>query len=277
MKNITCVIDNTVKRSSKLHGEHGLAFLIKTEDGGVLFDTGRSGKLLLHNMDLLEINPQEIGAVVLSHAHIDHTGGLSELLLSNPGLPLYANPDLFRPRFSYRAGQYQSIGMSIDRNELIQLADVRLDDKPVEVLPGLWTSGEITKRSEQEGRSARHVVPEGDGWIPDPYQDDMSMVMDNLEGLVLICGCCHAGLLNTMAHVQRTFQRNITAVLGGTHLVTADEPSLKHIINILRDSYDVQDFYLNHCTGEYAFAALVNSFGRRLHPCPVGTVLDFNS
>ena len=97
---ITCIVDNCAQRGSGLWGEHGLAFLIETEAGCVLFDTSQSGTVLLHNMEALEVDPAKIATLAISHAHHDHTGGLPALLEHTRGeLPLYAHPDLFRARF----------------------------------------------------------------------------------------------------------------------------------------------------------------------------------
>jgi len=275
MKKITCVIENSVKQGTPFWGEHGLSFRIEVDDACALFDTGNSEAVLLHNLGLLGRCPRNASAVILSHAHHDHTGGLPAVLSQKPGLPLYANPDIFRPRYSLRDGEYKDIGSPINREALTQLADLRLSDTPVEVLPGLWTSGEIKERPEPEGRGARHFVPADDGWQPDPYQDDMAMVLETEDGLALICGCCHAGLLNTLAHVRRIFQRPIIAVLGGAHLIAADETQLQHIINVLRDVYQIPRLYLNHCTGIQAQIALTNAFGERAQPFPAGAELIF--
>jgi 7,8-dihydropterin-6-yl-methyl-4-(beta-D-ribofuranosyl)aminobenzene 5'-phosphate synthase len=277
MTKITCVVDNTVQRSSLFWGEHGLAFWIETDQGCALFDTGQSGDVLSHNLEALGLHLQDLNALALSHAHYDHTGGLDVVLSQNPGLPIYANADFLSPRYSLRRGEYESIGLSIPPEELTQQADLHLSDSPIEVLPGLWTTGEIRERLELEGYSPHHFIHADGEWKPDPYRDDMSLVMDTQEGLVLICGCCHAGLLNTLAHVQRTFQRTIVAVLGGTHLVTADEAFLERVVSVLREDYDLLYFYLNHCTGERAYVTLVNAFGKRVKPCPSGTILIFNS
>ena len=276
MKKVTCVVDNTVQRSSRLWGEHGLAFWIETDQGCVLFDTGQSGEVLSHNLEALGLRLQDLKALALSHAHVDHTGGLRTVLSHNFGLPVYANADLLRPRYSLSAGEYKSIGLSIPLEELTQQADLRLSDSPVEVLPSLWTTGEVRERLELEGRSPNHFIHADGEWRPDPYRDDMSLVMDMQEGLVVICGCCHSGLLNTLAHVKRTFQRPIIAILGGTHLVTADETYLEHVYSVLREQYDPLYFYLNHCTGERAYVAMVNIFGNRVEPCPAGTTHVFS-
>jgi 7,8-dihydropterin-6-yl-methyl-4-(beta-D-ribofuranosyl)aminobenzene 5'-phosphate synthase len=275
MKKITCLIDNSVKPSSPFWGEHGLSFCLEIDQKSVLFDTGRSEMVLSHNLGLLGKCLRNAVALILSHAHLDHTGGLSGVLTQKPGLPLYASPDIFRPRFKLHEDKYESIGLPLSQKELSQFADLQLSADPVEVLPGLWTTGEISERPEPEGSSPHLFVPHGDGWQPDPYRDDMSLVMETQAGLIVICGCCHAGLLNTLAHVQRRFQQSIHTVVGGTHLMNADEASLQHVVEILRDTYGALRFYLNHCTGVQAYLALANAFGDRVNLCPAGTTLTF--
>jgi 7,8-dihydropterin-6-yl-methyl-4-(beta-D-ribofuranosyl)aminobenzene 5'-phosphate synthase len=275
MKKITCVVDNTVQHGSLYWGEHGVSFRIETDQGCFLFDTGRTESVLWHNLGMMGGCPRDAKALVLSHAHIDHTGALVTVLSQKPGLPLYASPDLFRARFKLQEGNYKPIGLPLTQQELNQLADLRLSETPTEVLSGVWTSGEIAERPEPEGRSNRHMVLIDGGWQPDPYKDDMSLVIETQEGLVVICGCCHAGLLNTLAHVQRAFQRRITTILGGTHLVEADEAHLKRVITILRDTYGTPRLYLNHCTGDRAYVALASAFGDHVNPCPAGTMLTF--
>ena len=282
---VTCVVDDAVCDHSPFWGEHGLAFLIETESGSVLFDTGQSGTVLLHNLKLLGIEPAAINALAISHAHYDHTGGLPALLdwgsvgdLRPTGIPLYAHPDLFRERFSRREGAVKFVGLPLDREALEQRLTLQLSDEPTEILPGVWTTGEITDRAEPEGRSDHHLVrgPGGmEGWEPDPYRDDMTLVLETEGGLVALCGCCHAGLLNTLAHVRRTFGPDITAVAGGTHLLHADEAHLRRVIEVLRE-LGVPRLYLNHCTGQRAYVTLAQAFGEKVAPCPAGTRLNFS-
>jgi len=265
---LTCLVDNAVQPHSASWGEHGLAFLIESEEGWLLFDTGASGAVLLHNLEVAEVAPRSISALVLSHSHWDHTGGLSALLERVPGLPIYAHPDLVRERFSRRGGEVQAKGLPL------ALEALRLSAAPQEVLPGIWTTGEISERPEPEGRSPHHFVRDGEGWAPDPYRDDMSLVLEGSQGLVLICGCCHAGLLNTLLHVRRAFGRDPVAVLGGTHLISADERHLRRLVEVLR-RLGPPALYLNHCTGQAAYVVLAQAFGDRVAPCPAGTVLEF--
>lgn len=277
---VICVVDNTAGGGS-FWGEHGLAFLIETENGSrVLFDTGQSGTVLLHNLAEFRIDPREINVLALSHAHQDHTGGLEALLEQSPGLPLHAHPDLFcgrfaRRRFARHGKEVDSIGLPLTQEALAARAELRLSAEPTEVASGVWTTGEITSHPEPEGRSDRHLVREGEGWVPDSYRDDLSLVLHTGRGLVLLCGCCHAGLLNTLLHVRRTFGDAIVAVAGGTHLGDADEAYLEHVATVLRQEYGSPRLYLNHCTGELARFALATAFGKGVRSCPAGTVLNF--
>jgi 7,8-dihydropterin-6-yl-methyl-4-(beta-D-ribofuranosyl)aminobenzene 5'-phosphate synthase len=273
MKKITCVTENAVQHSSRFWGEHGLSFLIETGQGNILFDTGQTGAVLSHNLELLGDAPRGVTALAFSHAHLDHTGGLVAALALKPKLPLYASPDLFRPRYSSRGSDHKSIGLAMTRDELAQQADLHLSAAPIEIVAGVWMLGEIADRPESEGRSARHVVPTNSGWQPDPYRDDTSLVVETQGGLAVICGCCHAGLLNTLACVQQVFQRPIMIVMGGTHLIDADAAYLQHVIKVLRETYGLPRLYLNHCTGERAYIALTNAFGDQVNPFPAGATL----
>jgi 7,8-dihydropterin-6-yl-methyl-4-(beta-D-ribofuranosyl)aminobenzene 5'-phosphate synthase len=271
---VTCIVDNIVYSHLPFWGEQGLAFLIETRDGRVLFDTGWSGSVLMHNMDLLGLAPETIDALAISHAHCDHTGGVPALLDRVQGISLFAHPDLFRERFTLRDGLTKPVGLPLKREALERCLALRLSTEASEILPGVWTTGEITKRPEPEGRADHDLVWAQEGYIPDPYQDDMALVLETGMGLVVLCGCCHAGLLNTLSHVGRTFGRDIFAVVGGTHLASIDKSDLRHTIEILRE-WAVPWFYPNHCTGLRAYCALANAFGDRVIPCPVGTRLGF--
>jgi 7,8-dihydropterin-6-yl-methyl-4-(beta-D-ribofuranosyl)aminobenzene 5'-phosphate synthase len=234
--------------------------------------------VLRHNAAALGIDLAAADALVFSHAHYDHTGGLSAFLpLAREGLPLYANATLFDERFSERAGGLEPIGFRLENAPAALAARfaLRLSDDPQEVLPGVWTTGRISARPYFEGRSARHQARVGDRLIPDPYADDLSLVLDTGSGLVVICGCCHAGLLNTLAHIRGRFSGPVRAVIGGTHLNSAADSDLALAVDILREAYDSPALYPNHCTGMRPYLALAAAFGDRVQPCPAGTILTF--
>lgn len=272
---VRCVVDDAVQRSSPFWGEHGVAFLIETEGARVLFDTGQSGTVLLRNLNLLEVAASSIEAVALSHAHYDHAGGLPMLLeYLDRGTPLYANPDLFRERYSVRDDGLENVGMPLAREDLNAQMSLMLDSEPQEIIGGVWTTGTVTQRPDIEGSSAYHRMRQDGELVPDAYLDDMALVLELDDHLVLLCGCCHAGLINTVTHVEGTFQRPIEVIVGGLHLTSASGPELERICTMLAKRSALQRVYPNHCTGEAAFVALTCELGTSVvQPCPAGTVL----
>ena len=272
---ITCLVDNTVSGGS-LWGEHGLAFLIECDGRHVLMDTGASGAVLLHNMEALGLDLGRVEALAISHGHHDHTGGLQALLGRREGLPLYAHPAFGEERVSRGEGRERSIGLPFRLEDLAARADLRLSPEPPEIGPGVWTTGQIRERPEPEGRVRGHLVRRDGTFVDDPYDDDMGLVLERPGGRALLLGCCHAGLLNTLAHVERHFGRQPVVVIGGTHLVAAEGTALQHVIEVLGSAYQPMRLYPSHCTGQRAFVALAHAFGEQVHPCPAGTVLRFD-
>jgi 7,8-dihydropterin-6-yl-methyl-4-(beta-D-ribofuranosyl)aminobenzene 5'-phosphate synthase len=278
MITIRCLVDNTALRGSALWGEHGVAFSIETPNGSLLFDTGQSGNVLVHNAEQMRIDFERFDALVFSHAHYDHTGGLTRFLaLGRPGIPLFANPDLFRERYALKDGKAHSIGLRLSQAEVARNVNLHLSAEPAEILPGVWTSGEIADRPDFKGRSSQHHIRVDETWQPDPYKDDLSLALQTPQGLVVVCGCCHAGLLNTLAHIRRCFSQPVRAIIGGTHLTAARTEDLERVKTALRDQGlgCSPELYLNHCTGERAQVFLAQAFSEKVKSCPAGTELVF--
>ncbi len=125
MVTITCVIENTAKPSSPFWGEHGISFWIESGDGCVLFDTGQTPAILLHNLMMLDKAPDDIDAIILSHAHNDHTGGLPAFSLYVPVCPFTPIP-ISVVRYSRRGDRYHYIGLPMPLDALGRLVDLRL-------------------------------------------------------------------------------------------------------------------------------------------------------
>ncbi|MGC9399671.1 MAG: MBL fold metallo-hydrolase [Anaerolineae bacterium] len=274
MLTLTCIVEDSP--APPLKHEHGLAIWIETPAGKALFDTGGSGAVLLHNLAHLGFDPSTLDAVALSHAHHDHTGGLPALLKRlAPGTPLYAHPALFGPRYSDHGEGPERKGLGavrLTREPLAARLDLRLSAEPQQILPGVWTTGEITSRPYPEGRSRRHTVVEDGAHLPDPYTDDLSLVLETDAGLFLLCGCCHAGLLNTLAQVRSRWDAPIVGIGGGTHLMGATQATLDQTVATLKGLEALRIAWLGHCSGDAFLKAVQNALGpARFRRCKAGT------
>jgi 7,8-dihydropterin-6-yl-methyl-4-(beta-D-ribofuranosyl)aminobenzene 5'-phosphate synthase len=272
---IICVLNDNIPENSGLHCEHGLSFWVENDQNVLLFDTGQTDSVLSYNLDMLGLSIDAVDKIALSHAHDDHTGGL-DLFFNRPKkILLYANQDFFTRRFSYRKKEYREIGCQYNKATLSKHFFLHLQDIPVELLPNLWTTGKITTRPEKMGGSEHHFIKPANEWLPDPYLDDMSLVLKTENGLVLICGCCHAGLLNTLKHAEEVFQHKVTTVIGGAHLVSFDENDLDHVIEVIQNKYPDCQFMLNHCTGAKAIQVLQENLDNKVEEFLPGTWLEF--
>jgi 7,8-dihydropterin-6-yl-methyl-4-(beta-D-ribofuranosyl)aminobenzene 5'-phosphate synthase len=275
---VRCMVDNTVLRGSVLWSEHGIAFWIETPHGNLLFDTGQSGEVLVHNARLMHVDLRHCDSLVLSHAHYDYTGGLEQFFnFARPGIPLYASLHLFRERSRIQEGEPHSIGLRMSQDNILERSTSHLSIESLEIMPGIWTTGEILERSDFEGRSPQQYIQIDETWQPDPYQDDLSLVLHTSQGLVIICGCCHAGILNTLKQVRLMVDKDITAFRGGIHLANADKEILEYTIAKICtiNKHETPYLYLNHCSGENALVAFRQAFKEKIRSCPAGTVLMF--
>jgi 7,8-dihydropterin-6-yl-methyl-4-(beta-D-ribofuranosyl)aminobenzene 5'-phosphate synthase len=278
---ITCLVNNTVHFASPCWGEHGLSLLVESAAGGrVLFDTGASGDLLLRNAGLLEVDLSRLDAVALSHGHYDHTGGLEALMTRAPaGTPLHANPDVFRERVYQHGDEVRDLGFRVSHAAVPAHFDVRLSAEPPGSPPASGPARESPRAAVFPGHE-RHAVrpaPTAAAWRPIVSGTTFLVVELPDGGLALVCGCCHAGLLNTLAHVTERFGKPVDVILGGTHLVSTDAASLQLAVDQLRDVYGSPRLHPNHCTGERAYVALAAAFGERVQPLTPGSASVWNN
>lgn len=273
---LTCLVDNTVQLSSRLWGEHGLSVLVEGPGIRVLFDTGQSGAVLAHNLEQLDVDLQGCSALVLSHGHYDHTGGLQEVLDRTGPLDLYAHPGVFEERYARRGdGTFKPVGMTMGQAELEGGARIHLSTDPQKVAPGVRTTGRIRRGAGAVPFDSHLVVRRGGGWIPDPIDDDLALVLETKRGLVVLAGCCHAGLVNTLAHVRQIWQAPVVALIGGSHLHPSEPAELQDAIDAVRDDFQLQRLVLGHCTGARAYSAFAQAMPEQVEPLYSGWRLRF--
>jgi 7,8-dihydropterin-6-yl-methyl-4-(beta-D-ribofuranosyl)aminobenzene 5'-phosphate synthase len=226
---------------------------------------------------LLDIDLSRIDAVVVSHGHYDHTGGLEHLLKKNTAFSLYGHHDIFDDKLrSRKSGAYKKIGIPLNKN-IFRNTDVqiRLSKDTAEIAPGVFTSGEIPQKNDFESIESLFFVQRDGEIIADPLADDQAVILDTEKGLVVLLGCSHRGVINTLNHVDRLFPENkIHAIIGGLHLGKASDDKLEKIIDHL-GAFDLERIGVSHCTGTRAMLALFERFKDKVFVNSVGTVNVF--
>ena len=274
---ITTLVENTVPimGDRKLIGEHGLSFLIETRGHRLLFDTGQY-LALENNARILGTKLTDVDAVILSHGHYDHTGGLKHLLNCNSRFSLYAHPDVFARKLMKRKGRYREIGIPIGKNDLVKNGvELVLDSVPVEIAPGILTTGEIPLESEFESVAKGFFVAKRGRKVHDGLADDLALVLLTDKGPVVVLGCSHRGVINTLNHVRNIIgEKSIYAVMGGLHLVKTTGKKLETVIQHLKQ-FDLQKIMVGHCTGNHAIQTLYNQFKDKVILNTVGNVITF--
>lgn len=274
MPRITVLVENTAGKN-RLWAEHGLSYLIETGGRKFLFDTGQ-GMVLRNNLERLNIDLSTVEALILSHGHYDHTGGIEMAAESIHPFRVYAHPQAAEAKFARNAdGSARSIGMSEQNRRLLrEKAEWVPVEKPVELGGGLKLTGPIPRRTDFEDTGGAFVLDEA-CTQPDELPDDQAAFIETEAGTVVVLGCAHAGVINTLNYIRElTENRPIHTVIGGMHLVNAGEKRIGQTVSAL-EKLNVQKLYPCHCTGFTATARLANAFPGRCSPCPTGTVINF--
>ena len=269
---ITVLVENTAGGRGLL-AEHGLSFWIEIGSRRILFDTGQSD-ILLHNAQILGIDLSTVDGVVLSHGHYDHVGGLETIVEAAPAVPVYLHPKALEAKFARSGGQAREIGMERAIMEMVEshihCGLGSLTNGPVEILPGVWATGEVPRRSSVEDTGGPFY---GDASCTevDELLDDQALVLEAGDGLVVVLGCAHAGVINTLDYVRELFpDQPVKMLLGGMHLVRASRARITHTIEAIH-RHNVRQIGPAHCTGSEATRELWNALPQKCFVCNVGT------
>lgn len=261
---LTVLIDNTTIIDKPYLGEPGVSFLLETEDAKVVFDTGASA-IFLSNARKMGVTLTDITSVVISHGHSDHTGGMSALgkLLLREGkrVPIILHPGCFDKKYwRNEDGSIEEIGMPGDRESLERYYTVIPTKQSLKVADSLYFLGAIPRKDPNANDSIGLITDDGNKFIPDFVCDDSAMVFDGKDGLVIINGCAHSGLINILSYTQLLFPgKPIAAVLGGFHMLTKDSVWLEKTANNIK-AFEPKRIYPCHCTDEASRAYLRNVF-----------------
>jgi len=265
---VTILVDN--RASEGLKAEHGFALWIETDGKKILLDTGQ-GPALVYNASQLGIDLKTTDMVVLSHGHYDHSGGLAEVLALAPGARVLAHAGVTRERFSVGPEGSRRIGMppeSLAAFEAMQPERLYFVKASLYLSDRVGLTGPIPRLTDFEDTGGPFFLDE-QGKTADPIEDDLAIWVRTPGGLVVLVGCAHAGLINTLNHIMN-LERGLSlrTVLGGFHLRTASELRLTRTLTALKQA-SPQLVVPCHCTG----LAAMTAFGKELaQQCVWGSV-----
>ncbi len=245
---------------------HGLSFLVQTRVGDssfeILYDTGPSKEILLHNLEVLNIDVSSVDAIVMSHGHWDHFGGLLEVLrrIGRKDIPVFIHPKMLNPR---RTVSQTNEGEKINNFRLLPSLDdiVAAGGKPVisakpELLAGntILRTGEIPRLTAYETGFSNHQMRINNEWIDDSMViDDNCLGILTTSGIVVITGCAHSGIVNSIREIiNLTGEDSIRAVIGGLHLM--GKRNMPRIERTITDLKEIAPGMIVpcHCTGTIA-------------------------
>jgi 7,8-dihydropterin-6-yl-methyl-4-(beta-D-ribofuranosyl)aminobenzene 5'-phosphate synthase len=266
----------------QLRAEHGVSMLVTTYANSTrdsfLFDTGVTIDGVLHNLDALQVKPNELHAIVLSHGHTDHTRGLIGLIkrYGRPRIPIVLHPDAFLKRKNVFPDGHETEHIPPSQHDLEAEGVEIIEDRAPTMLVGgqVLVTGQIARTTSFEKGNPTQVAWIDDKWQPDPWiHDDQAMIMNVKDkGLVVLTGCGHAGVVNTLKHARDlTGVSHIHAVIGGFHLTgPIFEPIIAPTVQALKE-FNPSIIVPEHCTGWRATHLIAKEFPDAFVPNSVGT------
>ncbi len=262
---ITTLVENSKGEHLSLRNEHGIAFYIQYNDHKIVFDTGQSDAFI-YNADQLQISLADIDHVVLSHGHYDHSGGVRALTSVARNFTLWMGTGFFEEKYGFRNNSYEYLGNNFNQDYLDEkgIPYHFVHDDLTEIVPGIYIVTNFPRIHSSEMINPRFVKRGESGFVPDPFNDEVSIAVDTPKGLIALLGCSHPGMMNMLDAARNLLGKPIYAVLGGTHLVEAKGECLRESIAYLNNE-EMQIVGVSHCTGMKAMSQMSESNGRYFH------------
>lgn len=273
-ENRITVLYDAFGKPSELKKDWGFSALVEVNGKRILFDTGNNANIFAHNTQAKGVDLTDLDFAVISHRHGDHIGGLSHLLSVNPNVKMYASEEGFGVFGSSLPGTFYP------QNESLPAEQRYFDGDPPETLHfgTAWPEGNFTLVGEAtEVAPGFHVIALPGAWGADPPVVELSLAIDTPKGIVLVVGCSHPTIENIVETAKATIDKPVHLVIGGTHLLPADEEEIQRIATALHDTWKVEWIAPAHCTGEPAFEILKDTFGDRYVYAGLGTTIGLGA
>ena len=265
MIKITALVDNTPGGNRTMVHTHGLSFFIETYETSILFDFG-PGPEFLQNAGRLGIDPLSAGYTVCSHSHYDHAAGYKALLQAGISCPFITGDHFFEEKYTLdkddenayaaffsrfsRPVKYSYLGCGFSGSDLKKAHVEHIVCKDMlKIVPGCYAVGSFPRIYAFETIPHRFVKWNGVSMEPDSFDDEIILVLDHPQGLIVVTGCCHPGILNILSTIHTRFSRPVQAIVGGIHLTGADDLRVNRTMCLLKEQ-GIRFFALNHCSGD---------------------------
>jgi 7,8-dihydropterin-6-yl-methyl-4-(beta-D-ribofuranosyl)aminobenzene 5'-phosphate synthase len=276
---ISILAEDSIAFDTPFRGRFGLSILLElkaeAEEKHILYDTNSEAQPILHNLRILDKSLDEVTTIFLSHCHYDHTDGLEGILdaIDRP-ISVVAHTEIFRPCFEINPDGIRHIGIPTKGRENLEKkgAMLTLTDDPLKLMTGVTTTGEIKRVTSFEELEDLYTTIDGET-VQDHERDDSAVVLSFREGLVIITGCCHAGIVNTMIQAKKiTGVDKVHAVVGGLHFIDAGEEKIEKSVEALKE---VDWIFAGHCTGFDGMRRMANAYGDRFSRIHTGSMIHF--
>jgi 7,8-dihydropterin-6-yl-methyl-4-(beta-D-ribofuranosyl)aminobenzene 5'-phosphate synthase len=255
VQSLRITILSTMLADGKGIGEWGFAALVEADGHRLLFDTGNHTDVVLRNAEALELDLTTVPDVVLSHSHSDHTGGFLAVRRAvagqNPAAlaRTFVGEGIFQARADSRNAPQQTLMLDAKRDYEASGGTFEVCTGPREIFAGVWLTGPVPRKYPERNWSGQGVIITPGGRIEDTLPEDMALVCDTAQGLVILTGCGHAGVMNIIEHARNVVRAApVHALIGGIHLFRASETTLDQTAGKLRE-FGVANLIGAHCTG----------------------------
>jgi len=262
---IITLIENNPDVNNLLFSEHGLSLYIEIDEMKILFDTGQSGNFI-ENAEKLKIDLSKLDYVVLSHGHYDHTGGFRKFVdKAYNSYKLIVGKSFFNSKYKFvEKDNYKYIGNSFDNDYFHQnnMKVKYIDEDIFYITENVMVFSNFKRNNYFEQINKIFQIKQDENYIVDSFLDEIVLVVKHEKGLVVMVGCSHIGIVNILQSIIERTGMPIYGVVGGTHLIEADEQRLKTTMNYFKEK-NIHILGMSHCTGKYAIEKIKHEFGNK--------------
>lgn len=275
---ITTLIENNPDNNRVLYNEHGLSLYIEADGLKILFDTGQSGNFI-SNAEKLNVNLDNLNYVVLSHGHYDHSGGFRKLAdKAKASYEMIVGKSFFDSKYKLEQDSYKYIGNSFDE-EYIYKKNIKIkyiDDDIFNINDNIMIFSNFERTNDFELINKKFKIKQNGRYTLDYFTDEIALGIKLDKGLLIIAGCSHVGIVNILETIIKRTRMPLYGVIGGTHLIEANEYRLQKTIEFLNDN-NISILGLSHCTGEKAMEEIKSKFGDKFIYNNTGNIIKFVS